>query len=71
MARDEAYRIVQAAAQRALSERIDMRAVVAAEPAIQALDGAGDDGFDLDQIFDYNHYTRYAAEIVARLDALH
>jgi adenylosuccinate lyase len=71
MGRDEAYRIVQAAAQRALTERIDMRTVVAAEPAIQALNEAGTDGFDLDQIFDYKHYTRYAAEIVARLDGLH
>ena len=27
-------------------------------------------GLDLDAIFDYEHYTRYAQEIVARLDEI-
>ena len=27
-------------------------------------------GLDLDAIFDYGHYTRYAAEIVGRLDEI-
>ncbi len=71
MGRDEAYRIVQGAAQRAIGEGVSMREVVAAEPAIQALSAGGDADFDLDEVFQYTHYTRYAEEIVARLDALH
>jgi adenylosuccinate lyase len=71
MGRDEAYRIVQGAAQRAVTERVEMREVVAAEPSIQVLEAEGGEDFSLDAIFDYSHYTRHAAEIVARLDELH
>ncbi len=59
--RDDAYRVVQELAQRAWDECIPLRDLL-----------AGDDrakGLDLDEIFDYAHYLRYAAEIVGRLDA--
>jgi adenylosuccinate lyase len=59
--RDEAYRITQEAAQRAWDERTPLR---------QLLEGRDDLGLDLDEIFDLGHYTRYAGEIVGRLDAL-
>ncbi len=60
--RDEAYRIVQSLAQRALDERIPLRELLAA-------DEAGAD-LDLDRVFDYEPYVRYADEIVGRLDAI-
>jgi adenylosuccinate lyase len=65
MPRDEAYRIVQRLAQRALDERTPLRALIEA--------GAGGDavtGLDLDAIFDYGPFVRYAPEIIARLDAI-
>jgi adenylosuccinate lyase len=62
LARDDAYRIVQRLAQRALDERTPLRELLAADPA-----GAG---LDLDAIFDYGQFVRYADQIVARLDAI-
>ena len=62
MTRDDAYRIVQRLAQRALAERIPMRELLGAEEAGRSL--------DLDQIFDYEPFVRYADEIVGRLDQL-
>ncbi len=59
--RDEAYRIVQRLAQEALDQRTPLRGLLSADPA-----GAG---LDLDAIFDYEPFIRYAGEIVARLDA--
>jgi adenylosuccinate lyase len=60
--RDDAYRIVQRLAQRAIDERTPLRGLLAADPA-----GAG---LDLDAIFDYAPFVRHAGEIVARLDAI-
>ena len=62
LTRDDAYRIVQRLAQQALDERVQLRDLLAAEPA-----GAG---LDLDAIFDYAPFVRYADEIVGRLDAI-
>ncbi|MDX6656012.1 MAG: adenylosuccinate lyase [Solirubrobacteraceae bacterium] len=59
MSRDEAYRIAQQYAQRAWDERIQLRTLL--EQA--------DLGLDLDAVFDLGHYTRYAQEIVGRLQA--
>ena len=61
MARDEAYRIVQEAAQRAWDARH-----AAARPA----GGEPPRGLDLDAVFDLAAFTRHAAEIVDRLDAI-
>jgi adenylosuccinate lyase len=58
MQRDEAYRIAQEYAQRAWDEQTPLRSL---------LEEAGLD-LDLDEVFDLSHYTRYAAEIVGRLD---
>jgi adenylosuccinate lyase len=58
--RDEAYRIVQAEAQRAWDGGTDLRDLLAAR----------DLGLDLDAIFDLGHYTRFAERIVGRLDAI-
>src|SRR2546421_2135968 len=60
MSRDEAYRIVQSAAQRAWDERTPLRELLAAEPATADL--------DLDRLLDERWYIRHADEIVARLD---
>jgi adenylosuccinate lyase len=60
--RDDAYRVVQELAQRAWDEGIPLRELLASDPR-----GAG---LDLDEIFDYGHYIRYAREIVGRLDAI-
>ena len=61
MQRNEAYRIVQDAAQRAWDERIGLRELLAERPEL---------GLDLDAILDVSEATRWAAEIVGRLDTL-
>jgi adenylosuccinate lyase len=60
--RDEAYRVVQRLAQRALDERVPLRSLLAADPA--------GEGLDLDALVDYAPFVRYAPEIVARLDEI-
>ena len=60
MARDEAYRIVQEDAQRAWDAGTPLRGLLAAR----------DLGLDLDAVFDLGAFTRHAAEIVGRLDAI-
>jgi adenylosuccinate lyase len=60
--RDDAYRVVQRLTQTALDERTSLRDLLAA-------DDAGD-GLDLDAIFDYGSYVRYADEIVGRLEEI-
>jgi adenylosuccinate lyase len=62
LTRDEAYRIVQRLAQQALDTRVPLRDLLAGDPA-----GAG---LDLDAIFDYRPFVRYAGEIVSRLDEI-
>jgi adenylosuccinate lyase len=62
MTRDDAYRVAQELAQRAWDEGAPLRELLSADERTA--------GLDLDAIFDYRHYTRYAAEIVARLDAI-
>jgi adenylosuccinate lyase len=62
MARDDAYRIVQELAQRAWDEGVPLRELLAADTRAA--------GLDLDAIFDYGHYVRYAEEIVGRLDGI-
>jgi adenylosuccinate lyase len=60
--RDDAYRVVQRLAQQALDTRVPLRELLAADPA--------GEGLDLDAIFDFQPYVRFAGEIVARLDAI-
>ena len=60
--RDDAYRVVQRLAQRAVDERVGLRALLAEDPA-----GAG---LDLDATFDYAPFVRHAHEIVGRLDEI-
>jgi adenylosuccinate lyase len=62
MTRDDSYRVVQRLAQRALAERTPMRGLLAADEA--------GNGLDLDQVFDYQPFVRYADEIVGRLDQI-
>jgi adenylosuccinate lyase len=62
LSRDEAYRIVQRLAQRALDERTPLRDLLAADPDGTAL--------DLDALFDLAPYVRYAGEIVGRLEQI-
>jgi adenylosuccinate lyase len=62
MTRDDAYRIAQELAQRAWDEGTPLRELLAQD------DRAA--GLDLDAIFTYDHYTRYAEEIVRRLDGI-
>jgi adenylosuccinate lyase len=58
--RDEAYRVVQEAAQRAYRDGIHLRGLLAeAAPEL-----------DLDQVFDAGAFVRHAGEIVERLDAI-
>jgi adenylosuccinate lyase len=63
MSRDEAYRVTQELAQRAWDEGIALRELLAEDARVRPL------GLDLDEIFDYAHYVRYAEEIVGRLDS--
>jgi adenylosuccinate lyase len=60
MQRDEAYRIVQDDAQRAWDSGTPLRDLLAER----------DLGLDLDDLFDLEHYTRHAHEVVGRLDAI-
>jgi adenylosuccinate lyase len=60
--RDDAYRIVQELAQRAWDTATPLRELLEAD------DRAA--GLDLDAIFTYDHYVRYAEEIVRRLDTI-
>jgi len=60
--REDAYRIVQELAQRAWDQGTPLQGLLAQD------DRAA--GLDLDEIFTYDHYTRYAEEIVRRLDAI-
>jgi adenylosuccinate lyase len=62
LSRDDAYRVVQRLAQQALDTRVPLRELLAGDPA--------GDGLDLDAIFDYAPFVRYADEIVGRLDAI-
>jgi adenylosuccinate lyase len=62
MARDEAYRIVQELAQRAWVQEIPLSGLLEQDVRTS--------GLDVDAIFDYGHYVRYADEIVRRLDGL-
>jgi adenylosuccinate lyase len=62
LTRDEAYRIVQRLALQAISERVPLRELLAADAAGSTL--------DLDEIFDYSPFVRYADEIVGRLDEI-
>jgi adenylosuccinate lyase len=62
MARDDAYRLTQELAQRAWDDAIPLRELLAEDARVRPL------GLDLDAIFDYAHYVRYAHEIVGRLD---
>jgi len=63
MSRDDAYRLTQELAQRAWEEAIPLRELLAEDERARPL------GLDLDEIFDYAHYVRYAEEIVGRLDS--
>ncbi len=60
--RDDAYRATQELAQRAWDEGTPLRELLVADERASAL--------DVDAIFDYSHYTRHAAEILARLDEI-
>ena len=62
LSREDAYRIVQTLAARAIAERTALRELLVADPA-----GAG---LDLDAIFDYAPFVRHADEIVGRLDGI-
>jgi adenylosuccinate lyase len=61
MTRDAAYRIVQDAAQNAWDSRTQLRELLERRPEL---------GLDLDAIFDLSEVTKFAGEIVGRLDAL-
>ncbi len=62
LTRDDAYRIVQRLAQRAFDDRVPLRELLASEPAAGSL--------QLDAIFDYAPFVRYADEIVGRLEEI-
>jgi adenylosuccinate lyase len=62
--REDAYRIVQELAQRAFDERTPLRDLLAADERLRELQ------LDLDSLFDYEPYVRYAEEVVGRLEGL-
>jgi adenylosuccinate lyase len=61
MSRDEAYRVVQANAQRAWDSGTDFRELLAAAETPE---------IDLDAVFDYGAYLTHLPEIFGRLEAL-
>jgi adenylosuccinate lyase len=62
MTRDDAYRIVQELAQRAWDQGTPLRELLANDQRAA--------GLDLEEVFVYDRYVRYAEEIVRRLDAI-
>ncbi len=60
--RDEAYRIVQGLAQQALDTRVQLRELLAHDPA--------GDGLELEEVFDWMPFVRHADEVIARLDEI-
>jgi adenylosuccinate lyase len=62
MSRDDAYRVVQELAQRAWDEEKPLKMLLGADDRTAEL--------DVTAMFDYTHFTRYAQEIVARLDEI-
>ncbi|HEV3322389.1 MAG TPA: adenylosuccinate lyase [Solirubrobacteraceae bacterium] len=66
MSRDDAYYLVQRVAQQAWDTRTPLRELLAADGRAGLIPAK----LDLDAIFDYGHYVRYAQEIVARLDEI-
>jgi len=62
MVRHDAYRIAQELAQRAWGEGVPLRELLANDERAA--------GLDLEAIFDYRYYTRYAAGIVGRLEEI-
>jgi adenylosuccinate lyase len=60
--RDDAHRTTQRLAQKALDERVQLRELLRDDPA--------GEGLDLDALFDFAPYVRYADQIVGRLDAI-
>jgi adenylosuccinate lyase len=63
LARDEAYRLVQAHAQRAWDEELDFPGLVRADAAIAGR-------VDLDAVFSLEPYTRHVDTVLGRLEAL-
>ena len=61
MSRDEAYRVVQESAQRALDTGTPLRELIAAAGGPVA-------ELDLDALFDYGWYVRHAGTVIERLD---
>jgi len=64
MARDDAYRIVQELARLAFDDGVPLRELLARDERVKQI------SLDLDAIFSYEHYVRYAEEIVGRLDVV-
>jgi len=64
LARDDAYRIVQRNAQSAWDEQRPFRELLEADPDASALLDAS----RLDELFDYERFTRHAPAIIERLD---
>lgn len=62
LVRDEAYRVAQELAQQAWDARTPLKELAAADPRVE--------GIDLDDVFNLKHYSRYADELVGRLDQL-
>jgi adenylosuccinate lyase len=60
MTRDDAYRVVQGAAQKAFDEGTPFRELIAAEAP----------DLDLDEVFDYGAFLRHVPEVFERLEAL-
>jgi adenylosuccinate lyase len=62
MSRDQAYLIVQELSQRAWDEGVSLSDLLAQDERVRDL------GLDLAEIFDYEHYVRFAPELIGRLD---
>jgi adenylosuccinate lyase len=62
MSRDQAYLMVQELSQRAWDEGGSLSDLLADDDRVRDL------GLDLAAIFDYEHYIRYAPELISRLD---
>jgi adenylosuccinate lyase len=63
LSRDDAYRVVQAAARRAVDECRQFREVLEADPAVAALSRS-----TLDEAFDLGRSLRHTAHVFAALD---
>lgn len=70
LSRDDSYRVVQRLAQRAWDEELHIQTLIEATVQTQLEDLPSElANIDLTAVFNFDHYTRYAKQIISRLES--